>query len=158
MNNKNDLFKYQEEEKFINSFSLGIIVYFSIVLFFMGIALLSESGLAGIPVIIVVGATYITIILLCKHKHDKKLSRILERKNAIIQYGTKVKGVAKKRASSLYVAFIDPETKKEIGFVTPQLVTKAMRDTTYDCDVYVYGDEFYACNYKAQAPWEELVK
>ena len=158
MNNKDDLFKYQEELPFWNPGSIGVIIYLGIVFSSVGITLLRAFDIISIPIILIGITIFVIIVLLCKHSHEKKLSRILDRKNAIIQYGTKVKGVAKKRASSLYVAFIHPETQKEIGFVTPTLVTKAMRDTTYDCDVFIYGDEFYACNYKAQAPWERLVK
>ena len=148
MNNKNELFEYEEEVSYLHVPTfIFIIGFLGIFVIAISVLLFSDYGLSAIPSVLVTILIYVFIIYMIKRYYKNKMTRIMDRKNAIIRNGTKVSGVAKRRNTCLYVTFTNPVTNEEVGFETPALVVKAPRDKIYNCDVYIYGNEYYACNY-----------
>ena len=91
---------------------------------------------------------YIILVTLYIINHNNKVIRNIQRKNGIIHNGIKVVGHAKRRASSIYVYYNDPTTKKEVGYLANIFLPKSQKGVIYTCDVYILNNECYATNFR----------
>ena len=133
-----------EKRNIITTIYVIIFIVFVVTLGAIGLYFEYKS-ISLVAVCIIVG---LVLVILVPYRGKKNYERAIARKNGIMLNGVKVKGIAKKRASQLYVKYVDPNTKQEVGFETPILTQKAPRDVQWTCDVYILDNEQYATNFE----------